>query len=267
MPAYTARTSVRTAGVAVPPKSAGTRAGATVATTAMAPYAAATARLIRGAVMRQAGHGTTATHVPLPRSGEEDVQDVRDRSAAGMLPGVTMTEPVVPAAVADAAAALAEEQWRVATLVRSAEVRGRWDAVLDDDARWRLVRSGHFVEYPPELAWTPREVVGHLRDSARVFTDRLRRICTEDVPLLADFATGAPQRLADYRATPVEVLAEELRTAQAALLATVAGLGPADLERTARHETDGEVTVAALLRLLPAHERDHAEQLTALLAR
>ena len=83
---------------------------------------------------------------------------------------MTMTDPGVPAAVASSAAALAEEQWRVATLVRAAEVRGRWDAVLPDGARWRLVRSGHFGEYEAELDWTPREVVGHLRDSARVFT-------------------------------------------------------------------------------------------------
>ena len=184
-----------------------------------------------------------------------------------MLPHVTMIEPLVPAAVASSAAALAEEQWRVATLVRAAGLRGRWDATLDDDARWRLVRSGHFVEYSAELDWTPREVVGHLRDSARVFTDRLRRIRTEDVPLLADFVTDAPDRLADYRSTPVDRLADELRTAQAALLATVAGLGTGDLDRSGRHETDGPVTVAGLLRFLPAHQRDHAEQLTALVGR
>jgi hypothetical protein len=184
-----------------------------------------------------------------------------------MLPGVTMTDPVVPAAVADTAAALAEEQWRVATLVRTASVHDRWDAVLDGHARWRLLRSGHFPQYAAELDWTPREVVGHLRDSARVFTERLRRLTTEDEPLLADFRTDAPDRLADYRATPVELLADELRTAQAALLASVAGLGPADLDRAGRHETDGPVTVAGLLRFLPAHQRDHAEQLTALVGR
>lgn len=184
-----------------------------------------------------------------------------------MLPGVTMTRPAVPAAVASTAAALAEEQWRVATLVRATGLRGRWDAVLPDDARWRLVRTGHFPRYAGELDWTPREVVGHLRDSARVFTDRLRRLCTEDDPLVPDFVPDEAARSAAYRATPVEELADGLRTAQAELLATVAGLGPADLGRTGRHATDGPVTVADLLRFLPAHQRDHAEQLTALVGR
>src|SRR3712207_7654336 len=107
-------------------------------------------------------------------------------------------------------------------------------STLGTDARWRLARRGHFPQYASELDWTPREVVGHLRDSARVFTDRLRRMRTEDVPLLADFVPEDPDRVAGYRSTPVEVLADELRTAQAALLATVAGIGEADLERTGR---------------------------------
>ena len=178
-----------------------------------------------------------------------------------------MTEAVVPAAVASTAAALAEEQWRVATLVAAAEARGRWDAVLPDDARWRLARTGHFAGYAAELDWTPRDVVGHLCDSARVFTDRLRRICTEDVPLLGDFVPDDAARLARYRAAPGERLVDELRAAQAALLVTVAGLGPGDLDRAGQHETEGRVTVAELLRFLPAHQRQHAEQLTALLGR
>jgi hypothetical protein len=180
---------------------------------------------------------------------------------------MTMTEPVVPEAVARSASALAEEQWRVAGLVTAVGARERWDALLDSDSRWRLVRRGHFPHYAAELDWTPREVVGHLRDSARIFTERLHRIRAEDTPLLADFVTDAPQRLADYRATPVDRLADELRTAQSALLATVAGLGPADLDRAGLHEVDGRVRVADLIAFLPGHQRDHAEQLAALLGR
>ncbi len=178
-----------------------------------------------------------------------------------------MTEPVVPETVATNASALADEQWRVAVLVAAIGTRGRWDAQLGTDARWRLARRGHFPGYAGELDWTPREVVGHLRDSARVFTERLRRMTTEDTPRLPDFVTDAPARLADYRATPVEVLADELRTAQADLLSTVAALDGDDLARAGVHEVDGPVTVADLVAFLPAHQREHVEQLTALLGR
>jgi hypothetical protein len=180
---------------------------------------------------------------------------------------MTMTEPVVPEAVAASASTLADEQWRVATLVQTVATRGRWDATLGTDARWSLVRRGHFPQYASELDWTPREVVGHLRDSARIFTERLRRLTTEDSPRLPDFVPDSPDRLADYRATPADRLADELRTAQAALLATVAGLGPDDLHRDGVHEVDGRVSVADLIVFLPDHQRDHAAQLTALLGR
>src|SRR3712207_6122413 len=138
-------------------------------------------------------------------------------------------------------------------------------ATLGTDARWRLARRGHFPQYASELDWTPREVVGHLRDSARVFTERLRRMTTEDTPHLPDFVTDDAVRIAGYRATRVEVLADELRTAQADLLATVAGLTRDDLQRAGVHEVDGRVTVAGLVEFLPAHQREHVEQLTALL--
>jgi hypothetical protein len=180
---------------------------------------------------------------------------------------MTMTDPVVAGPVAAATAALAEEQWRVALLVSAVETRGRWDAELGTDARWRLTRRGHFPQYSDELDWTPREVVGHLRDSARVFTERLRRMTTETSPRLPDFVPGAADRVAGYRATPSEVLADELRTAQAALLTAIAALRPDQLGRTGVHEVDGPVTVGELIAFLPAHQRDHAEQLTALLGR
>jgi DinB superfamily len=180
---------------------------------------------------------------------------------------MTMTEPVVPETVATNASALADEQWRVAVLVAAISTRGRWDATLGSDARWRLARRGHFPQYAGELDWTPREVVGHLRDSARVFDERLRRMTSEDTPRLPDFRTDDPTRIAGYRTTPVEVLADELRTAQAALLATIAGLDGDDLARAGLHEVDGPVTVADLIAFLPAHQREHAEQLAALLGR
>ena len=178
-----------------------------------------------------------------------------------------MTDPVVAGPVAAVTAALAEEQWRVAMLVSAVETRGRWTAELGSDARWRLTRRGHFPQYTDELDWTPREVVGHLRDSARVFTERLRRMTAEETPRLPDFVPTEAHRVAGYRTTPVEVLADQLRTAQSALLTTIAGLAPDDLERAGVHEVDGRVTVAELIAFLPAHQRDHAEQLTALLGR
>jgi hypothetical protein len=183
-----------------------------------------------------------------------------------MLRAVTVTDPV-PDVVASAVSRLADEQWRVAGLVDAALTRGLWEVSLRPEQRRRLVRLGHFSVYAAELDWTPRDVAGHLRDSARIFADRIRRLCAEAEPVLADFVTDAPERLAEYRVTPAQHLAGELRLAQADLLREVAGVRRADLERSGIHEADGPVTVAGLLSFLPGHQRDHADQLTALLHR
>ena len=129
------------------------------------------------------------------------------------------------------------------------------------------MRRGHFPQNAAELDWTPREIAGHLRDSAGVFTDRLTRLRTQDEPTFADFVPAEPARVAGYAATPFPRLLAELRTAQAGLLRAVADVDPGDLDRAGVHEVDGRVTVADLLRFLPAHQRDHADQLAALLHR
>ncbi|MGK5111210.1 MULTISPECIES: DinB family protein [unclassified Geodermatophilus] len=169
--------------------------------------------------------------------------------------------------VGETADTLARQQARVDLLVARASATDRWDARLSAADRARLVRMGHFPEYAAELDWTPREVAGHLRDSALVFTERIYRLRTESEPLLADFVPHEPARVAGYRAVPPVQLAEQLRTAQAALFGSVADLAPADLDSAGVHAVDGPVTIAGLLAFLPGHQRDHADQLAALLGR
>ena len=157
--------------------------------------------------------------------------------------------------------ALALQQHRVAGLVARA---GGRPLRLSPAARRRLVGLGHFPAYAAELDWTPHEVAGHLRDSARVFTDRIERISREDRPALPDFVPDEPARVAGYRAVPPAVLVEELAAAQAELLRVVATVDPGRLDAVGVHEVDGEVSLADLLAFLPGHQRDHAEQLAAL---
>ncbi len=159
------------------------------------------------------------------------------------------------------ATALALQQHRVADLVTRA---GGRPLRLSPAARRRLVGLGHFPAYAAELDWTPHEVAGHLRDSARVFTDRIERIGREDRPALPDFVPDEPGRVAGYRAVPTAVLLGELAAAQAGLLAAVEAVDPGRLGAVGVHEVDGEVSLADLLAFLPGHQRDHAEQLAAL---
>jgi hypothetical protein len=169
----------------------------------------------------------------------------------------------LPGLVERSTVALEAQQSRVAVLLAAAASDDRWQAALQPEDRQRLVHLGHFPGYATELDWTVGEVAGHLRDSAQIFTDRLRRMRREQQPQLADFVTDAPERLADYRSTPPSQLLQQLRMAQKELLQTVAGVDATELDRTGLHAVDGRISVAAVIDFLPRHQLDHAQQLAA----
>ena len=172
-----------------------------------------------------------------------------------------------PARVGTALDELAAQQQRVADALATIGRLGRWEVRLGSAKRNRLVRLGHFPEYGAELDWTPQEVAGHLRDSAEVFTERIRRLRAEEEPALPDFHTTAPERLADYHRTPPARLLRQLAAAQRSVRVAVAEVGVDDLARRGVHEVDGPMTLADVLAFLPSHQSDHAEQLDALRVR
>lgn len=160
---------------------------------------------------------------------------------------------------------LRHEQERVTLRVGRLTDAG-WQAALQPMGLERLVQRGHFPSHPWELDWSPREVVGHLRDSAQVFARRIELIRSQQRPDLPDFRTDAPQRLADYRDTPAATLVEQLEEAQEALVQAAAAVTPGEVVRAGVHERQGEMTLGDIMRFLPEHQRDHAEQLAALTA-
>ena len=199
----------------------------------------------------------TLAHPPLVDGG-----GTRDRGR--------VHSPLHPPAADRVATALDEltaQQHRVAGALAAIGQLGRWEVRLATADRDRLVRLGHFLEYGAELDWTPREVAGHLRDSAEVFTERILRLRAEHEPALPDFDTTAPERLADYSRTPPDRLLRQLAEAQQVLCAAVAEIGGEELRRRGVHEVDGPMTLADVLAFLPGHQADHAEQLDALRGR
>ncbi len=169
------------------------------------------------------------------------------------------------AAIEDAIRVLTAEQERVASIVASLTDAG-WQADLQPLALERLLALGHFLDHTWEVEWRPYEVVGHLRDSARIFTERIERIRREDRPQLPDFRTGDPDRIAEYHATDVAALADQLTVAQEELHAAVTAVPTSELDRIGVHETDGPVRLSEVIRFVAAHQRDHREQLSALTA-
>lgn len=166
---------------------------------------------------------------------------------------------------AAAARALAAEQEQVGALL------GRifdadFDAAINPLALERLMLQGHFPDYFWELDFTPRYIAGHLRDSATIFAERIRRVRDEDRPELADFVTDDPARFEDHDAATPDQLRDQVAAAQEQLLAAVAAVPEAELDRAGEHAVDGVVRLRDMLAFLPGHQRDHREQLAAFTA-
>jgi hypothetical protein len=158
------------------------------------------------------------------------------------------------------AAALEHEQARVARALR--RLQGRETLAASD--RDRLVALGHFPDYAEELGCNAGQVAGHLRESAEVFWGRVRRLSDGAGGVISDFD---PYRRAESWADCAnDQLLPGLLLAQADLLAAVRSVGPRWLLHSAMWEDGTAVTLRGLLEFLPMHQRDHAEQLAAMLA-
>jgi hypothetical protein len=166
--------------------------------------------------------------------------------------------------VDSAASELLVWQRHVARLLDVVDRLDGWLVMLPPHERDLLIRRGHFAAYAGELHWSPKEVAGHLRDSALIFTERIRRLRVETEPTLYDFDTTAPTRLADYRTTGTHALVAQLQAAQTTLHSTIMDVTPTELDRLGWHEIDGHLTLRDVLGFLPSHQEDHVRQLEAL---
>jgi DinB family protein len=128
-------------------------------------------------------------------------------------------------------------------------------AALDvEGGRWR----------PAPGEWCANEVVGHLIEAERRgFAGRIRTILAEDRPKLEGWdqpAVAAARRDCQKVGTR---LAAEFRALRKESLDLVAGLKPADLERSGLHPAVGELRIRDLLGEWVHHDRNHIRQLLA----
>lgn len=165
--------------------------------------------------------------------------------------------------LAAAIISLSLEQDRVAVLGESLS-SSEWNTPPSDEIVDALIKLGHFDEYAVETEWSACQVVGHLTDSALILADRVDRILSQEEPLLADFVTDEPERLERYRLTSPDAALRQLGSAQQGLQDALHKATEGDLDRRARHEVDGAMTLADIVQFLPGHQRDHAEQLALL---
>lgn len=128
-----------------------------------------------------------------------------------------------------------------------------------------LVASAADVDRKRGDFFSIRETVAHLRDiDTRGFELRVKRILSEEHPLLADVKGDVIAVERNYAALPIEPELAELERSRAASIALLRTIDESQLERTAELETVGTVTLRELLERWITHDTEHLADMRSL---
>jgi hypothetical protein len=111
-----------------------------------------------------------------------------------------------------------------------------------------------------EGEWTPREIAHHLADSEMMSAIRIRRLLTEDEPVIHAYdETAFARRLTSDR--PIEPSLEAMRWARETSAQLLERMTEEDWRRAGTHEESGPYSAEDWLTNYAAHAHDHAEQI------
>jgi uncharacterized damage-inducible protein DinB len=104
--------------------------------------------------------------------------------------------------------------------------------------------------------WTVKEVVGHMADTERVFSNRLLCIVRADPNPLAGFDENAWADAAPHARRPLKDVAEEMLNVRRATLSLVRSLDEAAVARVGT-ANNRPVSARALVWITPGHAKHH----------
>ena len=119
---------------------------------------------------------------------------------------------------------------------------------------------------PSDDEWSAREIVHHLADSEMTSAIRLRRLLSEESPVIAGYDEAEFARRLRYRSRPIEPSLDALAAARRTTSDILRRLEPADWDRAGTHSESGAYSVDDWLRIYASHAHDHADQIRRALA-
>jgi DinB family protein len=108
--------------------------------------------------------------------------------------------------------------------------------------------------------WTPRQTAHHLADSEMMSAIRIRRLLTEDKPVIDgyDEATFARKLTSDR---PIEPSLEAMRWARETSAQLIERMTDEDWRKVGTHSESGPYSTEDWLKIYAAHAHDHADQI------
>jgi len=108
--------------------------------------------------------------------------------------------------------------------------------------------------------WTPREIVHHLADSEMMSAIRIRRLLTEDKPVIHGYDEQAFARMLTSD-RPIEPSLQAMRFARETSAQLLDRMTDEDWARSGTHTESGPYTAENWLTIYASHAHDHAAQI------
>jgi DinB superfamily len=110
---------------------------------------------------------------------------------------------------------------------------------------------------PAPGKWSAREQLAHIARHHAVTAERLTLILTETEPQLERYRAEDDPEWPQWAALPLAAIVAELRARRAGLVAQVAAIPPADLDRRGIHPALGPMPIPLWLEFFLLHEAHH----------
>lgn len=109
--------------------------------------------------------------------------------------------------------------------------------------------------------WSAAEIIHHLADSEMTSAIRLRRLLTEDNPMIYGYDQDSYATQFRYNERDIVPALEAFKAARATTVQLLERMSDADWQRKATHSESGEYGTEIWLKNYAAHAHDHAGQI------
>jgi hypothetical protein len=115
--------------------------------------------------------------------------------------------------------------------------------------------------HPVPGKWSAREIVHHLADSESISAQRLRKLLTEEKPIIHGYDQERYAVLLRYNERDMAPALEAFRAARSTTAQLLSAMSSADWEREGWHTESGRYSADTWLRIYAAHAHGHASQI------
>src|SRR5262245_37866457 len=124
--------------------------------------------------------------------------------------------------------------------------------------------AGGLTAHPIPGKWSAAEIVHHLADSESTSAQRIRKLLTEEHPVIQGYDQEEWARRLRYNDRDIAPALSAFRAARETTQQVLAGMSDADWTREGWHTEGGRYSPETWLQIYAVHAHNHAAQITRL---